>query len=359
MQRIFLISSFLIITLIISIGCVQSSNNSDVREMAGQKLDDIELDIKSRENRQERQNLLENNGPRVQTKGTYKGDNWHIDEKNLLWWDGNPYVPFSINQIWIDHDRFRKNQFPQHFKYLNELTDRLTREGKSYFVLFLTHPEIKTLKDLGEPHIKAAFEDEWRKFGPAVAKKGLRAMTFYNEINVLRAPEGLPPRDYQKILNGYAKSMKIIVGDVPVILKVVSDWNIDVALAAIQGDHIDGLGGDFFSDQPDKRLEGQMQRPVQLLKRSKKTKLFWITEFSRMTGEEPHTKWPAFESKEQMKQFMEIFILNGATGFFYFDIHRESKGFAEVTPETAQWFQELKDEMKNRIRFSGKGERTS
>lgn len=48
--------------------------------------------------------------------------------------------------------------------------------------------------------------------------------------------------------------MKEIVGNVPVILKIASDWNIDPIMAAIQGEYINGLGGDFFASEPDEKL---------------------------------------------------------------------------------------------------------
>lgn len=354
----------LTISLIISAsGCVQPSQNSVDKKAAEKVSNDIEIDRKNKERKaireiEEEESKLSEQGQRVYTKGTYKGHKWYINERNVLHWDGKPHIPFTTNQIWIDHDKFSKDQFLFQFKYLDELTNNLSREGKTYFVLFLTHPEIKSLKDLDQPHIKAGFEKEWRKFAPAVAKEGLRAMTFYNEINVLPSPKRFSLTEYSKILNEYGRSMKAIVGDVPVILKVASDWNVDAAMAAIQGDFIDGLGGDFFSDRPDEQLKKQMVRPLRLLRKSMKSKLFWITEFSRMTGKEPHIQWPAFESKEQMRNFMEIFISSGATGFYYFDLHPDTKGFAEVTPETARWFQELEGEIRNRILVPDKKEKT-
>lgn len=286
---------------------------------------------------------------KIITAGSYKGHNWYIDEKHLLWWDHKPCVPYSINQIWIDHDKYPKSNFKEHYKMLDELTDELTKKGETYFVIFLTQPKIKSTADLFDPIVKAEFEEEWKKYAPAVAKAGLRGMTFLNEINFFSAPERYTFHDYQKILNEYAKNLKEIVGNVPVLLKIVGDWNIDPYMFAMDGDYIDGLGGDFFATYPDESLKRMMIKPVSLLKKSKKTKLFWITEFSRIAGQEPNNYWPAFESKEQMKAFLELFRSNGATGFFYFPIHHGTKGFAQVTHETAQWFRELKTEITPKI----------
>lgn len=300
-------------------------------------------------------NLLANDTISL-TKGEYKDHKWYIDEKRVLWWDDDPYIPFTINQIWIDHDVYSKSQFSQHFKHLDNLTNEITKNGETYFILFLTHPlnpRVNNLSDFAIPSIRTKFEEEWRKFAPAITKNGLRAMTFFNEINTIPASDRVSLQEYREILNGYAKSMKEIVGNVPVILKIAGDWNIDPAMAAIQGDYIDGLGGDFFASEPDWRLKRHMIKPINLLNQSEKTKLFWITEFSRMAGKEPDVYWPAFKSKEHMRAFLEFFVSNGATGFFYF---RENEtawrlpgGFAQVTPETARWFRELKPEITNKI----------
>jgi len=286
---------------------------------------------------------------KIVTNGSYRGHKWYIDEHHLVWWDGKPYIPFTTNQIWIDHDQFSKSEFSRHYTMLDKLTNELTEKGETYFVLFLTQPKIHSLADLFDPSLKAEFEKEWKKFGPAVAKGGLRGMTFLNEINIFRAPERYTYHDYQKILNEYAKNLKEIVGNVPVLLKIVGDWNIDPYMFAIQGDYIDGLGGDFFETYPNENLKRMMGKPISFLKQSKKTKLFWITEFSRIAGKEPNCYWPAFESKEQMKAFLELFSSHGATGFFYFRIHHGTEGYARVTPETAKWFRELKPEITPKI----------
>lgn len=286
---------------------------------------------------------------KIITQGVYKGHRWSIDEKHLLWWDNKPCVPFSTNQIWIDHDKYPKSNFKQHYKMLDELTNDLSKKGESYFVIFLTRPRIDSMADLFNPTIRAQFEEEWRKYAPAVAKEGLRGMSFFNEVNFFAAPGPYTHHDYQKVFNDYAKKLKEIVGNVPVLLKIVGDWNIDPYLFAIQGDFIDGMGGDFFETYPDEKLKRVMVKPLTLLNESKKTKLFWITEFSRIAGKEPNCYWPAFESKEQMRAFLELFISHGATGVFYFPVHHSTEGFARVTPETAKWFRELKSEMIKKV----------
>lgn len=289
------------------------------------------------------------------TKGEYKGHKWYIDKNHLMWWDDKHYIPFSINQIWIDYDLYPKSRFAQHYNYIDFLTNRLTQKGESYFVLFLTHPQIHELSDLLKPSIEAKFKEEWKKFAPAVAKDGLRAMTFYNEINILPISSPKNIHEYKRILNQYAKNMKEIVGNVPVILKIAFDWNVDATMAAVQGDYIDGIGGDFFSSEPDISLKRQMQKPIALLNQSSKTKLFWITEFSRIAGKEPNLYWPAFTSKNHMRRFLDTFVSYGATGFFYFDLNmdesgwKNSQGFAQVTPETAKWFRELQPEITKKI----------
>ncbi len=281
------------------------------------------------------------------TRGRFRGASWHIDERHVLWWNDRPSIPFHVNQLWIDRDRFRAGEAEEHRAALNRLTDLLTARGETYFVLFLTHPEVESVAELERPDIRRAFQEQWAFYAPAVAKDGLRAMTFFNEINVLRTGRDSRAADVAGTLNAYAAAMKRTVGDAPVVLKIVGDWNCEPFLEAVCGPQIDGLGGDFFSADADARLRGMMRTPVAALKRAPRTKLFWITEFSRQTGEEPRVQWPAFESRGQMERFLSLFAEAGATGFLYFPRREGSRawqgagGYARVTPETLAWFHEL------------------
>ncbi len=297
--------------------------------------------------------------PAAFSEGQYNQVHWRIDEKRVLWWDGKPCIPMTVNQIWIDNDKFTKGQSSDHVKSVNDLTDRLTQNGETYFVLFVTHPPVKSLVDLKSAAVRSQFEAEWKRFGPAVTKAGLRGMTFFNEINVLAAPKSMTDADYARMLNDYARSMKQIVADVPVVLKIAGDWNIAPTMAAIRGDYIDGLGGDFFSDQPDQRLMAQMAKPLSELSKASKSKLFWVTEFSRQSGQEPKIQWPAFTSKQQMQDFLDLFVKHGATGFFYFKEKKGANawqgagGYAQVTPDTSRWFRELEPIVTNRVLSGG------
>lgn len=299
--------------------------------------------------------------PATFSEGQYSQAHWRIDENRVLWWDGKPCIPMTVNQIWIDNDKFSKGQFSAHFKSVNDLTDQLTKNGETYFVLFVTHPPVKSLADLKNATVRTQFETEWKRFAPAVTKAGLRGMTFFNEINVLAAPKSMTDADYAKLLNDYARSMKQIVADVPVVLKIAGDWNIGPTMAAIRGDYIDGLGGDFFSDLPDQKLTAQMAKPLAELAKASKSKLFWVTEFSRQTGQEPKIQWPAFTSKQQMQDFLDLFVKHGATGFFYFKEKKGSNawqgpgGYAQVTTDTARWFRELAPVVTNRVLSGGNG----
>jgi len=297
------------------------------------------------------------------TSGEYMGQKWYINEKHLLVWDEKPYVPFGLNSatigkitdlaIWSDADFEGGDK--QRFEWLDKVTDRITARGGTYFMLFLMHPELTDLSQLGRSSVRSEIVGKWRKFAPAVRKKGLRAITFYNEINLLPAPPRMSANEYGRLLNGYASEMKKVVGDVPVILKIVNDWSVGPAMAAIGGDYIDGLGGDFFAMEPDASLKRHMSKSLSAMKNTKRTKLFWITEFSRMAGGDDGTSWPAFRSRSDMHSFLDVFVSHGATGFFYFDINEDPaawknpEGFAQVTPETARWYRELKPEIVRRV----------
>lgn len=284
----------------------------------------------------------------IVTTGKYQGKTWAIDSKRRLRVSRKKVVPFSPHQIWIDHDHYSKVQFKEHYAYLDKLTNDLAATGQDYFVLFMTHPEIGNIGDLKKSSVQKAFESEWKKFAPVITKSTLRGMTYYNEINAIVAPKdckGTAIAAHAKTMNEYAKSMKQIVADVPVLLKICGDWNIEPIMEAIVGTYVDGLGGDFFATEVDETLWKQMQRPLTMLNHAKKTKLFWITELSWMTGKEPNVQWPPFKSKAQMKAFLDVYLNFGATGIWYFPINNRF-----VTAKTLQWFNELKPDFVNRMK---------
>ena len=68
------------------------------------------------------------------------GQKWHIDEQHLMWWDGQPYIPFGgfgiepdnkfglkTYNLWIDFDPFHENPKYTREQHRRDIAERLSR----------------------------------------------------------------------------------------------------------------------------------------------------------------------------------------------------------------------------------------
>ena len=116
------------------------------------------------------------------TRGEYMGQNWHIDDHHLLWWQGKPYVRYGFTGNG-DVDRFMKKGFTQFNAYpseelwvfskdpvrnqqavreVNEFTDFLHEKGATYYAgLNLLWPWRGSGKIAEENMVDCVFRKAW------------------------------------------------------------------------------------------------------------------------------------------------------------------------------------------------------
>jgi len=116
------------------------------------------------------------------TRGEYMGQNWHIDDHHLLWWQGKPYVRYGFTGNG-DVDRFMEKGFSQFNAYpseelwvfskdsarnqqavreVDEFTDFLQEKGATYYAgLNLLWPWSGSGKIAEEDMVDCVFRKVW------------------------------------------------------------------------------------------------------------------------------------------------------------------------------------------------------
>lgn len=314
--------------------------------------------------------------PATFSSGTYtckncsKSHDWYIDDKHILWWDSQPYIPFTgfaikslgndfnlkeLN-IWIDSDPGNDYKDPAK---LDAVTTSITNGGGTYTAIFLTGPVIKDASKLFDASVKQQIIDSWKPYISAVSKEGLRAMVIFNEINSDFTWPGTYTADqYGQKLGEYAKELKALVGNVPVIFKIVDFGssvpnNYDNIIAAGANQYADGVGFDMFikdtcNNGP--RITSSLNTILYKLEaKQNKSKLFWVAEFGGQ-GDEVNCKgkdywcnFPPPSSKSDMKCFLDELAMQGAKGFIYNGPGYDGE-FANYY-NSYVWLSELKNEI--------------
>ena len=215
-------------------------------------------------------------------QGKFLGQEWHIDENHLMWWDGKPYVPFGgfgieagndeglrTHNLWVDFDPFIADAnftVAQHKRQIRERLEAIGKAGDTCIVQFsMALPHIPNGPQpgmewsvpeggidgarLADPKVKEAIVKVWAEYAPAVRNPCVRAVVLWNEINVWRWPERMSTDQYAEVLRAYVREAKRLVGDVPVCFKTAGTWNAHAAIAAAAV--ADGLGFDVWFSHPD------------------------------------------------------------------------------------------------------------
>ncbi len=296
-----------------------------------------------------RQNAL------VRSSGTYRGHPWYVDQNHLMWWDGQPYVPFggfgitpgrnyglNTHNLWIDFDPFISSPDYTRADHQRDIKRRLSairEEGGTCIVQFsmaLPHmpegprPEMKWKEPQGgidasrlaDPSVKKAIVKVWAEYAPAVCNDCVRALVLWNEINVWRWPRRFSVDDYAAILGEYVREAKRLVGDLPVCFKTAGTWNAAPAIAAAAA--ADGLGFDTWFSRPDDRHAlREISGALRMLEaRQTHTAWFFIAEGGRTVGRDDAgfgypDSWPPFRSQEDARRILHAYARAGAKGFIY------------------------------------------
>ena len=288
--------------------------------------------------------------PSTFTAGNYtcknctKSHAWYIDDKHMLWWDGQPYIPYtgfaikdisnSFNltdlNIWIDSDAGNIYKDPAK---LDAITTSVSNSGGTFNAIFLTGPIIKDASKLFDPAVKQQIIDSWKPYAAAVSKDGLRAMVIWNEINNdFTWPNTYTADQYRQKLGEYTKELKAMVGNVPVIFKIVDFGtfkpnNYDNVIAAGASQYADGIGFDIFikdACNSGSRINSSLNEALYKLEaKQNKTKLFWIAELGGQgdevacKGQDYWCNFPPLSSQADTKCLLEKLAESGAKGFIY------------------------------------------
>ncbi len=316
------------------------------------------------------------------SSGEFLGQEWHIDENHLLWWDGKPYIPFGgfgiepdntfglkTYNLWIDFDPFwGRAQYTrkQHQRDIAERLRRIADSGGTCIVQFsMAVPHLPEgprpgmqweepkggidASRLADPQVKQAIFKVWAEYAPAVRNECVRAVVLWNEINAWRWPEYISIEEYAALLGEYVREVKHLVGNVPVCFKSVGTWNAETVIAAAAA--ADGLGLDvWFQDADDERAPRDIERARFMLEeRQKKTTWFFIAEGGRQSNLPEETpvddywdRWPPFRSKEEAAGILRAYARAGAKGFIY---NGPSSGENSKYRESYRWLGELQPEI--------------
>lgn len=314
--------------------------------------------------------------------GEYLGQKWHVDEKHLLWWDGQPYTPFGgfgiepdnkfglkTYNLWIDFDPFHENPKYTREQHRRDIAERLSRiadSGGTCIVQYsMAEPHLPegprpgmrceeepdgsiNASRLADPKVKQAILKVWAEYAPAVRNDCVRAIVLWNEINVWNWPDSISDEQYASLLEEYVREVKRLVGDLPVCLKIAGTWNARTVIAAA-GSAADGLGFDtWVIDGDEGHAAHEIQRALHMLEeRQQKTTWFFIAEGGRSIPEEQQVaelwdRYPPFRSKEEAARILRGYAHAGAKGFIYNGPNSDPESNYR---DSYRWLGELKPEI--------------
>lgn len=335
-------------------------------------------------------NLNKYNLPTTGSTGTYSclgcvaSHKWFIDNDHMMWWDNKPYIPYTgfgvknyVNNpfnitdfnIWIDSDANNPNKDPL---LLDAYTSEITNSGGTYIVqLSTSQPSGNDASKLFDSSVRKQIVDSWKKYKNAISKDGLRAIVIWNEIDVgLKWPKTHTSTEYGLILADLAKEVKTVFGDIPVSFKITESYiyaesqtGVNAIISGAANPNVGGLGYDSFpvtcntSDfTPLKTLKSRLESV------SGSSSWLWVAEWGKGMKEsdparDPNCYWgsyPPFQSKDDMRCYLNNFVDNGARGFVY-NGPRSIQNDSDCSGSYYQsyvWYGELKNEILSRISSS-------
>lgn len=257
-------------------------------------------------------NLLKRSLKQELSKGKYYGQDWHITRGHLLWWDGKPYIPFSLNEIRLEKEikqllkdidfMIERGITDFSFGYntdtpmternaydhkIRTMVDYLEKKKVNYLFYFTPAFAIekfsgnRTCKFLLRPPVQEAVAKDLQRFGPLVSRPGLRAVLFMEEINGNEGIQDSIENIYHYLpllLDTYGRKVKESIGDVPVIMSITSDNIFFPFLNALQGNSFDGVVVQIHGAIPravEFKARRVLPKALSVLNALPKTKLLW------------------------------------------------------------------------------------
>lgn len=334
----------------------------------------------------------------TRTSGTYncptcsEPHKWYIDETHIMYWDGEPYIPHGLSgprdyknisktyefidnlakkgvkdyMLWYEGDQDKLSKIwttEEYNNWIDKTTNYIISKGGTYIFIiqptYIWEPSAGTRRDtafMNRSDIKERTIEEFKRFKPLIAKEGLRGLGYSSEINTMEHTGILAPKsedgfdDFKKMLNDYAKAMKDVFGDLPVIFRMDSHTNYISYLYAMNSDHIDGIIAEYNQFTPND-VKSEMSRSpyIKYFNSFKKTKFMWT---NLQVNFETTTTWVPYVSYDVMWEHHKIAIENGATGNLldmsnYDWVLNNCK--CGSLDDTHKWYGEFKEKLKNYI----------
>ncbi|MBN2101509.1 MAG: hypothetical protein JW716_01400 [Candidatus Aenigmarchaeota archaeon] len=303
------------------------------------------------------------NGDRI-TRGKYtcdgcpeEGYEWYIDENHMLWWDGEPYIPFGTNTWQTNQNvELSKQKIDRLFEvgltdmhmlgscsgdifgeegysnetlmscenYMKQLIDYVNEKGGRYILMYsigilknrFNEPQYPAFEFWEKTETQNSFRDDMKRIALYARTPGLRAVQFAEEI-ANNDPLNYKIEKYdigrlQNVLDTYGKIIKEELGDVPVVMNI-DRGHLDL-LHGLNADNFDGVIGQFPAALPDEAEFRVKRAPMLPFFNScaEKTKLFWGYQQGFVTK-----TFAYHPTKDIMKESNLRLSKHGVTGFPY------------------------------------------
>ena len=333
-------------------------------------------------------NVLKRSSKQELSRGRYYGQEWTITRDHLLWWNGKPYIDFSVNEIRLgkgteqilndidfmvekgitDFNFGYNTDTPvekrnDHDKKIRTIVDYLEKKKLNYVFYFTPGLAIEKFRGdrscqfLLSPHVQEAVAKDLQRFASLVSRPGLRAVLFMEEIN---GNEGIEDRIENvnrylpSLLDTYGQKIKQIIGDVPVIMCIICDRISIPFLSGLKANSFDGVVIQIHGATP-RVVEFKARRflpeVLSLLNGLPKTKLLWGYSQAMVMED-----FVLFRSPQTMKEHYLSLSKYGITGIkmdqqssFGFIKLGQDKDSDELRKANIRWFGENKKEVVNDI----------
>ena len=340
------------------------------------------------ESRLSQGNVLKRSSKQELSKGRYYGQDWTITRDHLLWWNGKPYIDFSVNEIRLEKNidqiindidfMVEKGITDFNFGYntdipvgkrndcdkkIGTIVDYLEKKKLNYVFYFTPALAIEKFRGdrscqflLSSP-VQDAVVKDLQRFAPLVSRPGLRAVLFMEEINGNEGIEDKIENIYRylpSLLDTYGQKIKQIIGDIPVVMCIICDRISIPFLSGLQANSFDGVVIQIHGAIPrvvEFKAKRVLPEVLSLLNALPKTKLLWGYSQAMVMED-----FVLFRSPQTMKEHYLSLSKYGITGIKM--DQRSSFGFVKLGLEkdsdelrraNTKWFGENKKEVMNDI----------
>jgi len=280
-------------------------------------------------------------GQLATTQGNWMGQAWSIDAAHMMWWAGQPFIPYGafsptpdntygldFANVWIDGDLAYGRTLAEQVALVNQMIGDYCAAGIGVQVQMSTDaPDNLDASTLFDPAVRQRIFQSWRQFAGAFEHDCLRGITLWNEINVWSWPETYSPSQYGESLGGYAAEMRAIIaphGQLPIVFKVAGDWNSEAVVEGAK--RSDGLLVDIWpSKQGHASSAWSFRRLRELLEDGQAhTTWFFVGEAGKGLGEgcgvavqQYWDNWPPFVDYQEALGILTDYARWGAKGMIY------------------------------------------